>query len=145
MNNEPKKFNFVPVNPKTCTPEEAEVHLRSFGKSFIDMNRFERWIHIMLEKPAKATEMDGFIDYLNPQFCKIMKGADSFPCSLIERYGSKLGVYFDGKEPPTLMTSAEAASLSIARSTCAVFSIIPGKLGIFFGHDGIGAWICERH
>ena len=134
----------VDVKALSCPPEEAAKHLRAFAESFIAKNHIDRWIHILLEKPEKAEDyLHKFEHQLNEKYCKELGGAESFPASLSESYKSKRGVYFDGSEPPSLMTAAEAASISTEKFADAVISIVPGKLALFFHHDG-WTWICER-
>lgn len=141
---EPKKFYFIEVNPQPCTSEEVKQQLRAFAESFIDKHYVDRWIHITLEKPKKArAEIHKFERHLCPKYCKMLNNADAFPVPLAEVYGAKLGIYFDGTEPPCKITAPEAASLSTERNIDALFSIIPGKLALFFHHDG-WSWKCAR-
>jgi hypothetical protein len=73
----------------------------------------------------------------------MLHGSDSFPVSLAEVFGTKLGVYFDGTEPPCRITAPEASTLATERNVDAMFSMVPGKLALFFFHEG-WSWKCER-
>lgn len=144
MKADSKKFHFVEVNPKPCSSAEAEKHLRAFAELFIDKNYSDRWIHITIEKREKAErEIHKFERHLNIRYCGLMADVDAFPVSLAETYGTKVGVYFDGTESATYMTAPEAASLAEERNTDAMFSLVAGKLAIFFFHEGWN-WECER-
>ncbi|MFN2407124.1 MAG: hypothetical protein ABR594_13805 [Pyrinomonadaceae bacterium] len=141
---EPRKSCFIEVRPSPCSPEEAQDHLRAFAESFIKKAFVDRWLHITLEKPKKAEEeLRKFENHLDARYCTMLHGADSFPVSLAEAYGSKRGVYFDGSEPACRMTAPEASSLATERNADALFSLTPGKLALFFFHEGY-AWKCER-
>jgi hypothetical protein len=126
---EPKKYKPVEVNPQTCSPEEAERHLRGFAESFIDKHYSERWVHLLIEKPEKAGKaLHKFENQLNESCCEdIGRGADTFPSSLAEVYGAKVGVYFDGSEPPCKVSVAEAATLAVERFADAIFSLEAGR------------------
>ena len=144
MEIEPKKFHFIEVTRLPCSAEAAEKHLRAFAESFIEKSFVDRWLHITLEKPKKAEEeLRKFETHLDERYCRMLHGADSFPVSLAEVYGAKLGMYFDGSEPACRMTAPEAASLAAERNADTLFSITPGKLALFFFHEGY-AWKCER-
>jgi hypothetical protein len=140
----PKKFIPVAVNPQPCPTEEAKKHLRAFAESFIDGNYCERWIHLLIEKSEKAEKaLHKFEHHLNESRCKeIGRGAHTFPSSLAEVYGVKLGVYFDGSEAPCKVSVAEAATLAVERFADAIFSLEAGKRALFFHHDS-GTWVCE--
>jgi hypothetical protein len=141
---EAKKFYFIEVNPQPCSSEDADKHLRGFAEAFIDKAHVDRWIHIIFEKQKKAeNELRKFERHLDSRYCTMLNSADTFPVSLSEEYGTKLGIYFDGSEPPCKITAPEAGSLVAERSTDAIFSMIPGKLAIFFFHEG-WSWKCER-
>ena len=143
---EPRKYVPVEVNPQTCSAEEAARHLRGFAESFIDKKHSARWIHLLLEKPEKAEKaLRKFEHQLNEHFCEdIGRGANTFPASLVEVYGDRLGVYFDGIERPCKVSIAEAATLAVDRFADAIFSLESGKLAFFFHHDS-GTWVCKRN
>jgi hypothetical protein len=141
---ESKRFYFVEVEPQSCSPEEIEIHLRAFGKAFIQSNQLERWNHITLEKPEKAkNELSKLASYFDERFFRTLKGSESFPDSLFESFGNKLGIYFDGVEPACKITASEASSLAAERDLDTLFSITPGKLALFFYHSG-DTLLCER-
>jgi hypothetical protein len=137
---------YVPdaVNPVACSQEEAEMHLRGFAQSFIDGNNANRWIHFLIEKPAKSlANLHKFEHHLREEFCEgIGRNASTFPASLTNEFGTKLGVYFDGSEPPSKLSIGEAATLATERGVDAVFSLVAGKLAVFF-HHADGVFICE--
>lgn len=142
MNKQPKTFRKVDITPRPCSPELAREHLRALGKAFLEQSYLQRWLHLTIEKPEKG-EREGlqkFEQHLDRSFCSRIEGADIFPDSLTERFGSKLGVYFDLRSPPCLMTAAEAASHVGFE---AILSLEPGRLAIFFTHNRY-AWVCER-
>ena len=141
---EPKKFYFVEVNPRPCSTEELELHLRAFGNEFIEPSNLNRWTHIIFEKPEKAkNELSKLGNCINKKFFHTLIGSESFPVSLFEKFGNREGVFFDGIEVPCKLTASEAASLKEERDVNALFSIIPGKLALFFFRDG-DVMLCEK-
>jgi hypothetical protein len=80
---------------------------------------------------------------LTQKFFHTLIGSESFPVSLFEKFGNREGVFFDGIEVPCKLTASEAASLKEERDVNALFSIIPGKLALFFFHDG-DVMLCEK-
>lgn len=141
---EPRKFHYVELNSKPCSREELELHLRAFGNEFIEKQKLGRWNHVLFENPEKAkNELNKLGNYLIRNFHRTLNGSDSFPISLKERFGNREGVFFDGIEPPIKITAPEAASLKEVRDVGALFSIIPGKLALFFFHDG-DTLLCEK-
>ncbi len=81
--------------------------------------------------------------YFDERFFRTLKGSESFPDSLFESFGNKLGIYFDGVEPACKITASEASSLAAERDLDTLFSITPGKLALFFYHSG-DTLLCER-
>ncbi len=141
---ESKKFYFIEVEPQSCSSEELELHLRAFGKAFVQSNYVERWNHITLEKPEKAkNELSKLANCFDERFFRILEGSEPFPDSLFEKFGNILGVYFDGVEPTCKITAQEASSLAAERDLDTLFSIIPGKLALFFYHSG-DVLLCEK-
>jgi len=123
-----------------CSEEEAKDHLIKFAHAFVAEEHIPRWLHIVIERPEKAKrEITKFENYLNRERCYLMKGAELFSSSLSKKYGNQLGVYFDGDGPAVLKTAAEAGEWR----PDAVFSLKPGKLAVFFFHEG-WAWHCEQ-
>ena len=142
---EPKKFYFLDVECRPCTSDELDFHLSEFGKAFIKSNALSRWNHVTRERPEKARyELAKLASSLDPKFTQKLHGSEAFPDSFESRFGSKLGVYFDGIDAACKVTAAEAASLAQERDNDAVFSLVPGKLAIFFFHGG-STIILERH
>jgi hypothetical protein len=137
---EPTKYAPVEVNSQPCSEELAKEHMIAFAHAFVAKEHIARWLHITVEKPAKAyREMVKFEGYLHKNRCRLIKGPDVFPLSLAQKYGTQPGVYFDGSGPAVLMSAAEAGM----PQRDAIFSIKPGHLAIFFFHDG-WAWHCEQ-
>jgi hypothetical protein len=125
---------------KACSPELAKEHLEAFSKAFIDKKYLERWRFLIVERPTRAKrELRKFDWHLNDDRCRLIEAYEADPEILSQQFGSKLGVYFDGTRPPSLMTVAEAAGFQ----EDAIFSLEPGRLAIFFFHEG-WAWICEN-
>ncbi len=145
MKMKPQKFMPVAVNPRPCLAEEAERHLRAFALSFVEKNHAGRWIHLLVEKLEKSGEALHRLEYqLDGRYCREAgRGADTFPSSLAEVYGSARGVYFDGSEPPCKISVAEAATLVTERFADAIFSLVAGRRALYFHHSS-GMWVCER-
>lgn len=140
----PKQFSLGDVYPNPLTPQEGEEHIRAFVEAFIAKDFQDRWRHIMLEKPEKAKQgLRKFDRHLDARYCTLLPLSDSLPASLAKTFGAKLGVYFDGIEPPCKITAAIASSITNERSIDAIWSMVPGKLVLFFFHEG-WSWKCER-
>lgn len=141
---EPIRFEFIEVNPKPCSIEELNIHLRAFGEEFIEPNYLNRWMHIIFEKPDKAkNELSKLGNSISKKFFSTLIGSESFPFSLTNKFGNKEGIFFDGIESPCKLTAGEAASLKEERDVDALFSMIPGKLALFFFHGG-DVLLCEK-
>lgn len=139
----PMKFEAVPVRPVPAAPEEVEQHLRAFVAAFICRDRRDRWLHALVEKPGKATDLlHRFAFDCDDRYFLRLHGAEAFPQALTALYGQERGVYFGGMEPPCRMTAAEAATVASA-GTDLLLSFEPGRRALFFDHDG-SAWRCDR-
>jgi hypothetical protein len=135
--NAPEKFYFVEVNAEPCTKSELRMHLAEFGRAFIARNHLDRWTHVTQERPAKAKdELGKFILAIDEKFQETLYGSDGFPNALAKRFSGEPGVYFDGIEEPCKVTAVEASTLAVERTADALFSIVPGRLAIFFFHEG---------
>ena len=145
MRTSPKKFAPVVVNPQPCHPDEAERHLRAFAEAFVGKSHAGRWIHLLIERPEKSAEaLHKLEHHLDGRYCgEAGRGADAFPSSLTEVYGSGRGVYFDGSEPACKISAAEAATLATERFADAIFSLEAGKRALYFHHSG-GMWVYRR-
>lgn len=133
----PEKFYFVEVKPQPCSAAELKMHLAEFGHAFVSRDRRERWTHITQERPEKAKDEIGKLIWeTNEQLHEPLFGSNGFPNALKKRFGNKMGVYFNGIDEPCKVTAVEASSLAASYPVDALFSIMPGKLAIFFFHEG---------
>ena len=136
-NKEPDKFYFVDVHPQPCSLTELQLHLVEFGKTFINSNRLERWKHVTQVKPEKAKdELAKLISESETKYRQTLNGSSAFPNALKKRFGNNLGVYFDGVKDACKVSALEASTLAAESYGDALFSLVPGKLAIFFFHDG---------
>ena len=141
----PDKYERVEVHPLPCSQEELERHLRAFVRSFVQPNRQQRWLHILVQKPSKAEDrMYRLVQDLDDRYCTELKGADNFPLAVAKRIGTKPGAYFDRSGECNKMTAAGAATLASESSMDALLSLIPGKLALYWHHDLGGPWLCKR-
>jgi hypothetical protein len=141
---EGEKYAPVPVNPRTASTADVEEHLRAFVATFIQSPARHRWEHCLLVVPQKARQhlAHFYVDFEHA-LCRRILGGDRFPLRLAGIYGNQVGVYFDGNPNVLLVTAAEAATLATEDFSDALLSLVPGKLALFFEHEG-GVWACER-
>ncbi|MCC2670920.1 MAG: hypothetical protein K0Q72_3391 [Armatimonadetes bacterium] len=139
-----EKYVPVPVDPRPAAAAEVEAHLRAFITAFISTRSRPRWEHCLLVAPKKARgHLQHFRRDHDPAHCRELRGAAGFPLRLAGIYGSQVGIYFTGHANPLQVTAAEAATLATEHFADAVFSLVPGKLALYFDHDG-GVWACEH-
>ena len=121
--------------------EPCREHLSRFAERFILPEFRHRWIHILCERPDKALkELHKFERHLDPGVCRLLevKGDGE----LTDRYGGRLGIYFDGKEPAQQLSFSDALERMRPYQDDGLISFEPGVSALFFHHD-LQVWSCE--
>ena len=133
---------------------EIALHLREFIRAFISKKYQNRWMHIIFEKPEKGKiEFSKFENHLNENYCKLL---DTYPeindftflNSFFIQKGIGIqqfveltpGILYQPGFKPIKITFNEAMRKANWDS---IFSIIPGKLAVFFYHEG-WSWLCYK-
>lgn len=124
---------------KICDETTRNKHLEAFVLAFVAKNRQERWLHLFLHNSKNAYKnshkLEGYLNYR---------------CSLVGKDFIKAhyklglnGVYYSFSiYRNTLLINLEEA-LIIGDYRNAIFSILPGKLGIYFSDEG-PIWLCQK-
>jgi hypothetical protein len=122
--------------------EPFRTHLIAFARNFISANFQGRWIHVLCERPEKARdEMHKFERHRLPVRCRLLANNER-DASLTDLVGDESGVFFDGKAAARLLSLTDALELMQPYPDDALISFKPGKLAVFFHHDG-GVWLCQ--
>jgi hypothetical protein len=123
-----------------ATPVADEVtylrHMTAFVEAFVLAARRERWLYLLREKPKRAPR----------DAHKLRNDLDVRWCTGPWSYGDDLGltqdgVYYEFFGEPHVLSPAEAESIGTGRD--AIYSVVPGRLAVFFFHE-FETWLCRR-
>ncbi|HOF34654.1 MAG TPA: hypothetical protein PK624_12390 [Spirochaetota bacterium] len=115
---------------------DIDFHLRMFAGSFISKSRADRWEDLLIRRPSRIFGKSSKIfDHLDFNYCK----RSDIVFAIAEKGTS--GVYYDFLSEPVIITFEKAVEMGDFRN--AIFSIKPGKLAVFFFHEGWN-YICKR-
>lgn len=102
-------------------------HFTGFVNSFVQKSCRERWLHLLLKRPKQI--------YGNSH--KLHGHLDWSKCSRIENTNQlsqkSKGVYYDFRNEPVILTVADA--FLVGPDKDGIFSILPGKLAVYFFHE----------
>ena len=115
---------------------DINYHLLMFARNFVLKERVDRWEDLLIRRPSGMFGKSSKIfDHLDFNYCK---RCDNISDAAKE---TTSGVYYDFHWEPEVITFRE----SVEKGDCqnAIFSINPGKLAIFFFHEGWN-YICKR-
>jgi hypothetical protein len=124
--------------PRVATADEVSAHLEAFVRAFVEPLRRERWLELMLDKPEKAARELHKLR-LNERRAKWLDGAERSGASYDAMVGGQLGICFTFKADPVWMSVGDAAHLCEWEGHDVIFSVVPGKLAIYFNHDHASA------
>ena len=114
---------------------DCDHHLASFVASFVVPPRRERWRHLLLSRGKKAfSTSHKLYDALDRSVCTKLSGDPPVA-------DSQVGVYYDFYEEPEVARFGDIYERSLG--TDAIFSATPGKLAVFFFHEG-ELWLCRK-
>ena len=117
--------------------DEATVseHFTGFVNSFVEKHRRERWLHLLLKRPEQIyTNSHKLHNHLDWSSCSKLKDES-------ELNPKAKGVYYGFSDEPVVLTVAEAFMVGPER--VGVFSIVPGKLAIYFFHE-LENYLCKN-
>jgi hypothetical protein len=115
--------------------KQVDYHLSSFVKSFVEKKRQERWLHFLCNRPKKTYKHSAkLLNHLDERYYKEVDNIECIP-------DDASGVFFDFWDSPKIIKFNEAFDKGMNED--AIFSYKPGKLAIYFFHEG---WIflCEN-
>ena len=109
-------------------------HFSQFVSSFVKKEYRDRWLHLLLTRPKQI--------YKNSS--KLEAHLDKSKCTAIDETsypgGESLGLYYDFSNQPVMILTS--SSLVVGENHDGIFSISPGKLAIYFSHEGHN-WLCK--
>ncbi|MCW9023559.1 MAG: hypothetical protein OQK73_02645 [Gammaproteobacteria bacterium] len=115
---------------------DIQHHMQLFAESFILDSRKEKWAMLLSERPETIfNQSSRLFNYLDHNF---IEQNDSLK-NVVEDDG--MGVFYDFQNEPTLISFKEA--IDAGKELDAIFSIQPGKLAIYFFHEGWN-FVCKR-
>jgi hypothetical protein len=111
------------------------LHMSGFVESFVLPARRERWLHILTRRPKRASRDSH----------KLRNDLDYSKCSrqdcVIDPEIKKDGVYHDFHGDPHILSPAAAERVGYGCD--AIFSVVPGRLAVYFFHE-CQSWLCRR-
>jgi hypothetical protein len=130
-------------NPRAAAVDEISSHLEAFVRAFVDPDRRERWREFMLEKPEKAARELHKLP-LDERRTTWLEGAERSAASYERLVGGQPGICFTFNSDPVWMSATDADYRCEYEGDDVIFSVIPGKLAIYFNHDHASALLrCE--
>ena len=123
--------------PSDKMKDEMEInnHLNLFVKSFVEKRRQERWINFLCNRPKQTYKHSSdLLNHLDNKFYTEVDSVESIP-------ENGKGVFYDFSDEPEIISFSEASEKGWYQD--AIFSYKPGKLAVYFFHEG---WIflCKR-
>ena len=110
--------------------------MKSFAETFVLDSRRDKWVSLLIERPdnilAQASRLFNYLDhnYIEQNDALSNVAADDVR-----------GVFYDFSDEPQCISFKEAVGLVKVRD--AIFSITPGRLAIYFYHEGWN-FVCKR-
>lgn len=115
---------------------DIEIHMRSFAEAFVISTRKEQWVYLLSERSnntfKKSSKLFNHLDH------KYIEQNDSLANITSTE---QQGVYYNFNDEPKCMSFKEAVEKG--KSHDSIFSIEPGKLVVYFFHEGWN-FICKR-
>lgn len=124
---------------KVCDEITKSKHLEAFVLAFVAKNRQERWLHLLLHNPKNAYKNSHKLEgHLNCHCSKVDKDF------IKAHYKLGLnGVYYSFSIYRNALLINLEEALIVGDYRNAVFSILLGKLGIYFSDEG-SIWLCQK-
>lgn len=115
---------------------DIEFHLRAFAEAFVLESRKEKWVDMLSERPDSIiSQAAKLFNYLEHNY---IEQNDALECVAAD---DVIGVFYDFSDEPKCISFNEAVEVIKVRD--AIFSITPGKLAIYFYHEGWN-FVCKR-
>jgi len=114
---------------------DVEQHLTAFVTAFVIPARRERWVELLTRRGRNAfANSSKLMGALDERHCMRVDGA-------WELDPARTGVFYDFFGEPCVKTLADAVAEGSGRD--AIFSLEPGRLVIYFSHEG-WSWLCRK-
>lgn len=130
-----KKEN-IENNSDSCDETMLTQHLEKFVSSFVLPDRQGKWEHLLLKNRKRSYKNSSKLEsHLTKQFCLLVKKEDMY-INLETK-----GVFYDFRDSSFFVSLEDALILGDYQD--AIFSMIPGKLALYFSHEG-RIWLCQK-
>ena len=115
---------------------DVDFHLKTFAEEFVLDSRRDKWITLLSERPENIlSQSNKLFNYLDHNF---IEQDDSLVDVAAD---DMLGVYYDFDGELECITLKDAVNKD--KEGDSIFSISPGKLVIFFYHEGWN-FVCKK-
>lgn len=115
---------------------DIQQHLQAFAEAFIIDSRRETWVELLRERPDtlffKSTKLFNYLDHNYVE-------QDNALSNMAEE--DVVGVFYDFKHDPKVISFKQACEEG--KTHDAIFSIIAGKLVIYFFNEGWN-FVCKK-
>jgi hypothetical protein len=108
-------------------------HAAGFAAAFVVPHKRERWTEMLTRRPRRITSDSH----------KLHGDLERRVCSLVDELTPAFrgdGLFYDFFDSPRVVPAAKVEVA--AGGGDAIFSLIPGKLAVFFFHEG-EMWLCQ--
>lgn len=121
-----------------CPKDVYETHIIAFVNSFVERNRRDRWLHLLLKRPKKLFRNSHKLhDCLDKTRC-----AESLEPDSLEDEMTGMFCDFWSDSNPILVSARRAIELGTGHD--ALFSVSPGKHAVYFFHEDF-VMECHSH
>ena len=124
------KAIYVDADPKPCDRTAATTYMVKFIDAFVRGPKRDRCRFYLDKDPARF--FSETIKALDHRWCRWVEGTESFPQVVAAQVGSEIGVYWDERIEPCLVTAHEA--FAINNWADGVFVLPSGQRGVVFDH-----------
>lgn len=115
---------------------DIEEHMTLFAEAFVQKERSERWRGFLTRHTRKMyARSSDLYNHLDERYFRQDDELDGVTSD------ETVGVFYNFMEKPKCITFAEAVELG--SNNDAIFSIKPGKLAIYFFHEGWN-YVCSK-
>jgi hypothetical protein len=118
--------------------ELVAEHLTGFIDTFVDAKRRERWREFAFKNPEKAVR-DLHKLPLDLRYTTWLDGDKLDGDRVKELTNNRKGILVTFTDEPRLLSSDDAAYVFHCRTYDAIYSVEPGRLALYFNHDGAAA------
>lgn len=115
---------------------DIDSHMRSFAESFVLQERKEKWVDLLQTRPENILTLSSkLFNYLDHNFIEQDDSLNNVTAQ------DTIGVFYDFKSEPKCISFKNA--IEEAKDNDAIFSINPGKLAVYFYHEGWN-FVCKK-